>query len=863
MPTVLDYCSPSDQSDDCLNTIASRFEHQAAAHADELAIVADDISLTYRALDLKASRIAGTLIAPPSQKDRPVVLFMKDEAARIAAMLGAAKANRIFIPLAPVSPARWVSQILEESDAVQVIVDSSTYLVADKAASGGVAIMEVEELDRLSESFASDRPARSDDTAFIVYTSGSTGRPKGVANSQRGFIRNCDIRIQAAEVGCNERYANLRSSGQYSWIRNSLSPLLSGGCLFPFDLHRRGLQNLAPWIISEKITYISFSSSLLRTWLASIPDEIRFPTLRFVGATGERLYAQDVNRLSRHLVGNWRIGYSYSSTETGTVATQVFTPSCPPDVGIVPVGTPLDDVEVDITNEVGKPVSQGETGEIVIRSRFLAQGYWKSPELTAKAFETDPRNGEVRLYRTGDLGRWQNNGMLEYVGRKGRKIRLRGYNIEPFEVECELMRQPGVSDAVVILHDSVAGKDPSLVAYVAAPSKVSSSILREALAKRLPPYMIPSRIIILDVFPIASSGKMDRDALPPPHPDEMRSAHRSPSNDCEHKLLRIWQDVLKISKIGIDDDFFELGGTSLQALMIFARIETRLRCSLSPTTIVQTPTIALLAEYIRTAKSHPASQTLMPLRTSGAGLPLFLVHGRHSYVMHYRYLIKDLKSDRPVFGLQPLPLDGQHQISRTIESMAANYVTEIRQVQPQGPYFLAGHSFGGRVSFEIAQQLARAGERVSFLGLIDTSFHDNLVVPRESELRRLGRKTRSVLGLRDLLFRGLRYISRAILIWPQDLWIRLGHSIPHKYRPTYYEWLCRRANRNYVCRPYSGHITIFSCGSNSERQRAHWGPLAHGGVTVLEVPAGHDDMILPPHSAILARYFDACIDAVR
>ena len=266
-------------------------------------------------------------------------------------------------------------------------------------------------------------------------------------------------------------------------------------------------------------------------------------------------------------------------------------------------------------------------GEIFVRSRSLAQGYWNNAELTAKVFQTDPLDSTIRIYRTGDLGRWRSDGALELVGRKVRRIRLHGYNIEPFEVECELMRQPGVTDAVVLLHDGAAGEEPCLVGYVVAPANASRSAMREELRQRLPSYMVPSYIVVLDSFPIASSGKIDRKALPPPYREDVRpAAFRTPSDDREHELLAIWQEVLKLPKIGIDDDFFELGGTSLQALMVFARIEARLGCSLSPTTLVQAPTIARLADFIRASTGIASAQSLVPLRASGTGSPLFLVH---------------------------------------------------------------------------------------------------------------------------------------------------------------------------------------------------------------------------------------------
>jgi acyl-CoA synthetase (AMP-forming)/AMP-acid ligase II/thioesterase domain-containing protein/acyl carrier protein len=838
------------------DSIALRFERQVAAVPDALAIITDETLLTYGALDLEASRIAVALASLPSHRDRPIVLFMTDEAARIAAMIGALKTNRIFIPLAPNSADKWVTQVIEDSRAAHIIVDSDTRSIAERAVTGRATVMDVEQFARSSGPFVTNGAASADDTAYVVYTSGSVSQPKGVAISHRSLTRRGDVRYARYGVGRTDRFANLRSSGLSSGIINTFLPLLCGGCLFPFDLRRHGLQKLTPWLIAKEITYVSFSAALLRTWIASLPDDLRFPALHFVETTGESLYAQDVIRVSRHLEGNWCIGYSYSSTESGAIAAQTFTPSRLPNPGIVAVGHPVDGVEVSIQDETGAPVSG--IGEIVVRSRFLAQGYWNNPDLTAKVFQTDPSDSTIRIYHTGDLGRWQSDGTLAHMGRKGRRIRLRGYNIEPFEVERALMRQADVTDAVVLLHEGTSGEEPCLVGYVVAPADASPSTMREGLAEHLPSYMVPSHIVILDSFPLASSGKIDRKALPSPHWQEARrTAIRLPSDDREHQLCAIWQEVLKIPKIGTDDNFFELGGTSLQALMMFARIEDRLGCSLSPTTIVQAPTIAGLAEFIRTTTDSAASQSLVPLRTSGTGLPLFLVHNRYCYVVYYRHLLKNLKSDRPVFGLQPRPLDGKHRIPSTITSMAADHVTEIRRVQPHGPYFLAGHSFGGRVSFEIARQLVRDGEHVSFLGLIDTGLLD-----RPNELwARFSAAARFSHGYRDF-FRIMSWMIRNELSMRRyDLWFRFGIPLPYEHRPAYYDWLCGRANRKYLPKPYAGHITMFSSKGNSGRQRACWGPLARGGLTVLEIPAGHDDMVLPPHSKLLAEYFDACLDA--
>jgi acyl-coenzyme A synthetase/AMP-(fatty) acid ligase/acyl carrier protein len=477
-------------------------------------------------------------------------------------------------------------------------------------------VVEVEQLAQSLEPFVAGQTASSDDTAYIVYTSGSTGRPKGVASSHRRLVHTTDVWCAVFGLGRSDRHANFASSGVARGMTNTFLPLLSGGCLFPFNLQRHGLQKLAPWLIAQKTTYVWFSGSLLRIWLAALPDDFRFPELRFVGLTAERLYARDVINVAGHLEGDWRIGHGYSSTEAGIIATQVFTPSRLPQTGIVPVGRPVDGAEVSIKDESGALVPPGEMGEIVVRSRFLAQGYWNDPDLTAKVFQTDPLDSAIRVYHTGDLGRFRRDGALEHLGRKGRTIRLRVYNVEPFQVERELMRLHGATDAIVLLHDGVAGQEPCLVGYVVAPSNASPSALREALSERLPSYMVPSYIVVLDSFPIAGSGKIDRNALPPPYREEARLvAFRPPSDDRESELLAIWQEVPKIPNIGIDDDFFELGGNSLQAIRMFLEIEARLGCSLSPSTMVQVSTIASLAKLIRETTGIVASQSKESRRT--------------------------------------------------------------------------------------------------------------------------------------------------------------------------------------------------------------------------------------------------------
>ena len=290
-------------------------------------------------------------------------------------------------------------------------------------------------------------------------------------------------------VGRSDRYANLASSGVAAGMTQYAScRYFRGDAFFPSISIATVCKSSHPGLSPKRLHTFRSQVRCCEPGLRHFPTILRFPALPFRLDDWRAALCARRYSLARHLEGDWRIGHTYSSTEAGAIAVQVFTPSRLPDAGIVAAGRPVDGVEVFIKDETGALVAPGEIGEIVVRSRFLAQGYWNNPELTAKVFQTDPFDSAIRIYRTGDLGRLRNDGTLELMGRKGRRIRLRGYNIEPFQVECELMRQPGVTDAVVLLHDGAAGQEPCLVGYVVAP-RDCIAIRHPQGARRAPAFL--------------------------------------------------------------------------------------------------------------------------------------------------------------------------------------------------------------------------------------------------------------------------------------------------------------------------------------------------------------------------------------
>jgi acyl-CoA synthetase (AMP-forming)/AMP-acid ligase II/thioesterase domain-containing protein len=863
-------------SDGLYDTIATRFERQAAATPHNLAVVTDELSLTYLELDAMASRIAGGLALLPSDSDRPLALLMSEGPFLYAAVLGAAKAGRIFFVLTVTSPEPWLSELVAESGAAHILTDNSWFALAVRVAGTEASVLEVERIGALARPAMAEMARTPDAPACIVYTSGSTGRPKGVLLSHRGLLHREDFQVELLGLQQADRVANLRPTSTSAGLGNTLAPLWAGACVFPFDLQSRGLHSLAAWTATRKITGLSCACSLFRTWLAVLPGGCRLPSLRYVRVGGEPLYAMDVARGAQHLEGDWRICYQLSSTECATIAGCILDSSSQLEQGIIPVGAPTRHTEIRLENDAGEIIDPGEIGEIVIKSPLLALGYWKEPEWTATSFPTDPADGR-RFFRTGDLGRWRSEGTLEHFGRKGRKVKVRGFSVEPFEVECELLRQPGISNAVVVSHQD-AGKEALLIGYVAATSNISASTIRNALATRLPTHMVPSHVVVMDSLPTTASGKIDREALPPPNFRNLPlHRYRAAANEHERALVSIWEEMLKLSDIGMDDNFFDLGGTSLQALILFDRIKTVLSRDVPPSAILYAPTIAKLAELMRRDGTETVER-LVPFRPSGGNEPLFFTPLGDGSLHYVRNLARDLKSNRPIYGLQPPPLDATNRILGTIESMATSYIAEMRRVQARGPYFLMGNSGGGWTVFEMAQQLVGEGELVSFLGMIDTILRKPPVQSRASLLNReVRRKIKELRGRRipfhviavrackglalrtRLKMRDFRYLAAP---WLNALHKLFTRTMSHTQQANYYDWLFQRAKRRYTPQPYPGHLTIFAAIDNSEWQRRCWNPLVTGGLTVLEVPSNHDEMCAR-HSKLLAEKIDGCLERLE
>jgi non-ribosomal peptide synthetase component F len=393
----------------------------------------------------------------------------------------------------------------------------------------------------------------------------------------------------------DDRLTLLQSPSFSGAVSSMFGALLNGATLFPYDLRKQGPAGLAGWLVGERITAYHSVPALFRQAMAGAPA---FPDLRLVRIEGDAMSQLDWELFGTRCRRGAFLINGLGATECGLVRQYFIAHGTAPATGVVPIGFAVPDMDVGVVDDAGSDVAAGEVGEIAVRSRFLAGGYWHRDDLTARAFSADPDDPALRTYRTGDLGRLRPDGCLEHLGRRDARQRVRGQWVDLAAVEAALLTAEAVRECAVRAFDRVSG-DVDLVGYVVASSGVppEAQALRRHLLSRLPPHAVPTRFETLERLPLNSNGKVDRAALPRPLPlrPDLATAYRPPGSDFERTLAEVWQEVLGIGEVGIDDSFFDLGGTSLGLGRVQARLQQRLRVEVAMTTLFEHPTIAALA----------------------------------------------------------------------------------------------------------------------------------------------------------------------------------------------------------------------------------------------------------------------------
>jgi amino acid adenylation domain-containing protein len=590
-------------------SICARFEEQVRKYPTNLAVKTKKYDWNYTVLNRVANHIARSILRLEEANQEQIALLLGHDAPMIAAILGALKAGKIYVPLDPAYPRERLSYIMEDSRSRTVVTNKRYEGLARELCGGAVTHINIDELDLESPIDDVGLKVSPAAVAYLLYTSGSTGKPKGVTQSHRNVLYHIRNYTNQLHISAVDRLALVASFSFDGAVMDSFGALLNGAALFPFEMRTGVLEDLAKFLAEQEITIFHSVPTLYRHLVRVARKAERFPNLRLIALGGEEVVKHDIQLLKQHFAPSCILVNGFGPTEC-TIALQNFIDGHTEIArNSVPMGYPVDEVEVFLVNEAGQQTV--DYGEIAIRTAHVALGYWRQPELTRKVFLPDPEGGDRGIYRTGDLGLRLADGMIEFAGRKDFQVKVRGYRIELGEVEAALLEHPEVVEAVVQPQTGANG-DLYLAAYlvVTTGKQSSAEVLRQFLRVKLPEHMVPTAYMFLENLPLTPSGKVNRRALPEPEFEKPEDIFVAPRTPVEQSLARIWCQILRLQNVSVRGNFFDLGGQSILAMQIASRARD-LNLEITMANIFECPTIESLALYLlnRRAKEADPDQT--------------------------------------------------------------------------------------------------------------------------------------------------------------------------------------------------------------------------------------------------------------
>lgn len=827
----------------CLHQL---FEAQAERTPDAEAVVFEHSRLRYCDLNRRANRLARYLRTQGVGRESLVAVSMDRSLNSIAALLGVLKAGAAYVPVDPAYPPERRRMILEDSGAVTEVTAET--------------FCQIDNMDETNPAFG----CGPEDLAYVIYTSGSTGTPKGVMVTHRSVVNHAWWFREHYGVTAADRVLQFASVSFDAAAEEIYPFLLSGAAVAPrTDGALASARGLADLVEERGITVLDLPTAFWQDWTAELARAGigLAPSLRLLVVGGEKVSRESLE-LWRTIAPEVRWSNTYGPTEA-TITASYFDFGPMDGAASVPIGRPIPNAPMYVLDERGNRVPVGIPGELYIGGDALARGYLRRPELTAERFVADPFSPQAgaRMYKTGDLVRYRADGNLEFLERTDDQVKLRGFRIELGEIQAAIEKHPAVSQAVVLARGE--GSDKTIAAYVVRLGEpaCSGQELKDYLKDRLPGFMVPGDVVILDRLPLNGNGKVDRRALPDPASDGAEETDRryvAPRNRTEGEVAAIWAKVLKRDGIGIHDSFFDLGGQSLKATQVMARIRDRFGKLMPLGALFHAPTVAQLAEILDRGEWELPVSSVNAIR-SGGGRPLFCVHPDPVHAFRFNLLASHLGPGRPLYGIQPVSLEGGR--IRTIEEIAAVSIGEMRMVQPRGPYALAGYCFGGFVAYEMAVQLAEAGEVVDLVALIDSACPayarkiraiDRAVLP----IRRLGyhlqlmksKGPESVTSYLEDRFRSFRAKAwRSVWNLAVALRAEESDSLPAFLQDATEAFIY--TGESYHPRRYAGRIAVFRAAiqapDSCDDAALGWGGFVDS-VESVDVPGGHDYLLTEP-----------------
>jgi amino acid adenylation domain-containing protein/non-ribosomal peptide synthase protein (TIGR01720 family) len=827
------------------DTLPTLFEQQVARTPEATALALDDTSLSYAELNARANRLAHYLLAQGVGPESFVALVLPRSVEMVTSLLAILKTGAAYLPLDVSYPTQRLAFMLQDAAPVCTITDTATAQLLPP----GVAALRLDDaalvaaLARSPEFDVRDvhRPAPLAplNSAYLIYTSGSTGRPKGVVTTHEDVAY---LALNSRWQGTGPARALQHSTHTFDAATFELwMPLLSGGTVVLAPAQELDIPTLRGLIGRHRLSIVWLTAGLFHLFAEEDPG--CFQGLRHLLAGGDVLQPAAVRRVIAHCPG-LKVTNGYGPTETTTFAAlYTLDDRVPPDRGI-PIGSPLGNAQLYVLDAQLQPVPAGVPGELYIAGAGLARGYLKRPGLSAERFIANPFGGPgSRMYRTGDLARWRADGVLDFLGRADQQVKIRGFRIELGEIETALAGQPGIAQANVIAREDQPGHK-QLVGYVVAHDAglLDAQALRRALADRLPDYMVPAAIVVLDSLPLTPNGKLDRKALPAP--DFTLQSIRAPRTPREEILVGLFAEVLRLPQVGIDDNFFDLGGHSLLATKLVGRIRSALGIDMAIRTLFESPTVDQLAERIESSSESSSYDVLIPLRSTGHLPPLFCIHPAAGLSWGFSSLIKHLGKDRPVYGLQARGFTEFDRMPATIEEMAADYLDQMMKIQPTGPYNVLGWSFGGYVAFEIINILSKKKKKTNNkLVLLDTYPPGN-----RTHIQPTPEKKARVYGeYRKFFVNQATYSKDQGEEAVEKMWqvVKNNISIFEKYEPP----------------TIDENLTLFVATKTFRLPDPDaWSPHVNGHIHIHEIPCPHGTMTAPESMAQIGRILTTHLD---
>lgn len=888
--------------DESVQGIHHWFETQVEKTPDAIALSFNGQHLTYATLNQRANQLAHWLLHQGLQPEEFVVISTHRSLEMVIGFLGVLKAGGAYVPIDPTYPPQRRAYQLQDVQARFILTQHS---LVSSLPQHSATVLRLDSDWQTITTFSDSNPdvaIASNQLAYVIYTSGSTGQPKGVMIPHRGVLNHSRAMTQAFEMNASDRVLQFSSMG-FDVTVEQLYPALVNGATVVLRTEEvlSSTHHFLQFVEQQNITVLLLPVAFWHEWVNGMASlQLSIPSrLRLVAVGGEKP-ARSVYAQWRKLVGDYpRWLNAYGPTET-TVTATLYDPiaaNYDPTQGEIPIGRAISNTEVHVLDSDLKPVPIGECGELYIGGLGLAQGYLNLPEQTAAKFIPNPFSDDLhsRLYKTGDRVRCLLDGNLEFIGRFDFQVKLRGFRIELSEIEVQLEQYAAIQQAIVVAQTDQT-RNPRLVAYLKLHpnQEFHSDQLRQFLQQKLPDYMIPSVFVELASFPLTPNGKVDRQALPAPRVElAANRAIAAPTNATETQLVQIWEEILGITGIGITDNFFELGGHSLLVGRLSDQIFQAFGVNLPLSIVLQAPTIAQLAALL----SQPIQvESLVLLRSGGSKAPIFLIHDADGETLLYRTLAYHLDPERPVYGIQPCS-NAHHPILHTrIEEMAADYLKQIRTVQPEGPYYLGGLCAGGVLAYEMACQLQQQGQPVAMVAMLEAANPtlDRSEYIQNQRLERLSKamnqeQSRSLISvIRKFAILGkkainvLRYETASFLERKLDTTkLKLFRSYLDRQQtpPRFLKNLSVRktylfAEAEYVptAKKFEGQLLLFRATEGKDADQPFqkiygdpefgWGECTTQSVCVYDVPGGHSSMLQQPHVQVLAEMMCAYLDEV-